>query len=49
MGRFGLFFLGSEEKEIISIIAKRLNLSEDYVEVEFHKFIEDLKAKKEEE
>lgn len=43
MGLFGVLFLGSEKEEIISIIAKRMNLPRELVEAEFDKFIEELK------
>lgn len=43
MGLFGVLFLGSEKEEIISIIAKRMNLPRELVEAEFDKFIEKLK------
>lgn len=43
MGLFAVFFLGSEKEEMISLIAKRMQLPRELVEAEFDKFIEELK------
>lgn len=44
MGRYGLLFLGSEKEEMITLIAKRMELPRELVEAEFDKFIEILKT-----
>lgn len=43
MGLFGLYFLGSEKEEMISLIAKRMDLPREVVEAEFDKMIDELK------
>ena len=43
MGLFGGLFLGSEKEEMITLIAKRMELPRELVEAEFNKFIEELK------
>lgn len=44
----GLFFLGTEKEEMITLIAKRMNLPRELVEAEFEKFIEVLRTFKKE-
>ena len=39
----GVLFLGSEKEEMISLIAKRMELPRELVEAEFDKMINELK------
>lgn len=39
----GVLFLGSEKEEMISLIAKRMDLPREVVEAEFDKMVDELK------